>query len=113
MMTQICRINNGPIYHNRAYRERLAQEIESASGKGDILEVLFLLDSLDARNQDSRGFERAQDEYASHARSVAWLESGGLTSAQNVQFRSQQAATLISATVSAMAILALSLIYII
>ena len=100
-------------YHNRAYRERLAQEIESASGKGDILEVLFLLDSLDARNQDSRGFERAQDEYASHARSVAWLESGGLTSAQNVQFRSQQAATLISATVSAMAILALSLIYII
>jgi hypothetical protein len=98
-------------YHNRSYRERLGQEIESASGKGDILEVLFLLDSLDARNQDSSGFERARAEYAGLARSVAWLQSGGLTSAQNVRFRSQQAATLISATVSAMMIVALSLVY--
>jgi hypothetical protein len=100
-------------YHNRAYRERLGQEIETASGKGDIFEVLFLLDSLDARNQDTTGFDRAREEYASHARSVAWLESGGLTSARNVQFKSQQAATLISATVSAMVIVGLSLIYII
>ncbi len=100
-------------YHNRAYRERLGQEIETASGKGDIFEVLFLLDSLDARNQDTTGFDRAREEFASHARSVAWLESGGLTSARNVQFKSQQAATLISATVSAMVIVGLSLIYII
>ncbi len=100
-------------YHNRAYRERLGQEIETASGKGDIFEVLFLLDSLDARNQDTTGFDRAREEYASHARSVAWLESGGLTSARNIQFKSQQAATLISATVSARVIVGLSLIYII
>ena len=100
-------------YHNCAYRERLAQEIESASSNGDFLEVLFLLDSLDARNQDSQGFESAKQEYASHARSVAWLQSGGLTSAENIRFRSQQAATLISSTVSAMMIVTLSLIYII
>jgi hypothetical protein len=100
-------------YHNCAYRVRLAQEIESASSKGDFLEILFLLDSLDARNQDTQGFEDAKQEYASHARTVAWLQSGGLTSAENVRFRSQQAATLISATVSAMMIVALSLIYII
>jgi hypothetical protein len=98
-------------YHNRRYRAQLAQEIEAASGKGNILEILFLLDSLEARNQDVGGFERAEKEYASHARAIAWLQSGGLTSAGNVQFRSQQAATLISATVSAMAIVALSLIY--
>jgi len=100
-------------YHNRSYRKRLAQEIESASGKGSILEILFLLDSLDARNQDVHGFERAEKEYAGHARAIAWLQSGGLTSAGNVRFRSQQAATLISATVSAMTIVALSLVYII
>jgi hypothetical protein len=100
-------------YHNRAYRERLAQEIETASGKGSIPEILFLLDSLDARNQDTKGFERAKQEYVGHGRTIDWLQSGGLTSAQNVQFRSQQAATLISATVSAMTIVALSLIYII
>ncbi len=99
-------------YHNCAYRERLAQEIESASSKGSFLEILFLLDSLDARNQDTQGFERARQEYASHAHTVAWLQSGGLTSAENIRFRSQQAATLISATVSAMTIVALSLIYI-
>ena len=99
-------------YHNCAYRERLAQEIEAASSKGSFLEILFLLDSLDARNQDTKGFERAKQEYVSHAHTVAWLESGGLTSAENIRFRSQQAATLISATVSAMTIVALSLIYI-
>ncbi len=75
--------------------------------------MLFLLDSLEARSQDSVGFERAQSDYASHAHTVAWLQSGGLTSAQNIRFRSQQAATLLSATVSAMTIIALSLIYII
>jgi hypothetical protein len=100
-------------YHNRSYRRRLAQEVESASGKGSILEILFLLDSLDARNQDTSGFERAQQEYAGHARATAWLQGGGLTSAGNIRFRSQQAATLISATVSAVMIVALSLIYII
>ncbi len=99
-------------YHNCAYRERLAKEIESASNKGSFLEILFLLDSLDARNQDAQGFEGAKQEYARHARIVAWLQSGGLTSAENIRFRSQQAATLISATVSAMTIVALSLIYI-
>ena len=100
-------------YHNRSYRARLGQEIETASEKGDILEVLFLLDSLDARSQDSGGFDQARAEYADHARTISWLQSGGLTSAQNIRFRSQQAATLLSATVSAMTIVALSLIYII
>ncbi len=100
-------------YHNRAYRERLAQEIESASGKGSFPEILFLLDSLDARNQDTSGFERAREEYAGHARTIDWLQNGGLTSAENIRFRSQQAATLISATFSAMTIVALSLIYLI
>ncbi len=100
-------------YHNRGYRERLSQEIQSAVGKGSILEILFLLDSLDAREQDARGFENAEQEYASHARAIAWLQSGGLTAARNVEFRSQQAATLISATVSAVMIVALSLIFLI
>jgi len=100
-------------YHNRTYRVRLAEEIGHASSKGDVLELLFLLDSLEARNQDTGGFERAKKEYAGHARVIAWLQGGGLTSPENVQFKSQQAATLISATVSAIAIVTLSLIYVI
>ncbi len=100
-------------YHNLAYRQRLAAEIETSSSKGDILEMLFLLDSLDARHQDTEGFERAKKEYAGHVRTIAWLQGGGLTSAENIRFKSQQAATLISATISAMVIVALSLIYIV
>ena len=100
-------------YHNQTYRERLAAEIKASGGKGDILEMLFLLDSLDARNQDTEGFERAKKEYAGHVRTIAWLQAGGLTSAENIRFKSQQAATLISATISAMTIVALSLIYIV
>ena len=100
-------------FHNRGYRERLAQEIEIASGKGSLLEILFLLDSADARNQDANGFERAVREYAGHARAIDWLQSGGLTAAGNIRFRSQQAATLISATVSALMIVTMSLIYVI
>ena len=83
-----------------------------ASGKGSLLELLFLLDSLEARNQDTKGFGRAKKEYASHARAVAWLEKGGLTSVASIQAKSQQAAALISATISALAIIALSLIYV-
>ena len=100
-------------FHNLAYRERLASEIEASSRKGDILELLFLLDSYDARNQDTEGFARAQKEYAGHVRTIAWLQSGGLTSVENIRFKSQQTATLISATISSLVIVALSLIYIV
>ncbi len=100
-------------YHNRSYRARLSKEIEHASGKGDLLELLFLVDSFEARSQDTEGFKRAEREYAGHARAIAWLQSGGLTSPENIQFKSQQSATLLSATVSALAIVTLSLIYVI
>jgi hypothetical protein len=99
-------------FHNRSYRQRLAQEVETASGKGSIPEVLFLLDSPDARNQDAKGFENALREYAGHARAIDWLQRGGLTAVGNVRFRSQQAATLISATISALMIVTLSLVYV-
>jgi hypothetical protein len=100
-------------FHNRAYRRRLSEEIEGVSSKGDIREMLFLVDSLEARDQDTQGFDRAKMEYAGHERTVAWLRGGGLTSAANVQFKSQQAATLMSATAAAITIIALSLIYVI
>ncbi len=99
-------------YHNRGYRQRLAQEVETASGNGSIPEILFLLDSADAQNQDSKGFESALREYARHTRAIDWLQRGGLTAVGNVRFRSQQAATLISATISAMMIVTFSLIYV-
>ena len=99
-------------YHNRAYRQRLTEEVERAGNKGDLLELLFLVDSLEARTQDADGFQRAQAEFAGHERAIAWLRAGGLTSSENVRLKSQQASTLISATISAVTIVALSLIYV-
>jgi len=98
-------------YHNRQYRGRLARELEGISGKGDLLELLFLIDSMEARSQDNKGFAQAQREYAGLARSVAWLKNGGLTSEAHVRAVGQQGATVISAVLSGAAVVFMTLLY--
>lgn len=99
-------------YHNRSYRARLAKEIEQAAPKGDLRELLFLVDSLEARTQDARGFEQARAEYRGHARGIAWLKSGGLTDRKHVLKKSQQAATIASAVLSGLTGVFLTAIYV-
>lgn len=99
-------------YHNRVYRRQLAQKIEEASEHGDLVELLFLVDSYEAQQQDDQGFMQAQNEYANHARSIAWLQNGGLTSDAYIEAKSQAAATVLSATLSGLAIIALAVIYV-
>jgi len=98
-------------YHNRQYRERLARELEKVGGKGDLLELLFLIDSMDARSQDNKGFAQAQKEYAGLARSSVWLKNGGLTSEAHVRAVGQQGATVISAVLSGVAVVFMTLLY--
>ncbi|MFQ5775917.1 MAG: hypothetical protein ACE5GS_15455 [Kiloniellaceae bacterium] len=99
-------------YHNRAYRTRLAAQLEKAAGKGDLLELLFLVDSLDARTQDANGFSQARAEYADLVQGIAWLEAGGLTTRTNVLAKSRPAATFVSAVISGLTIVFLTLIYV-
>lgn len=98
-------------YHNRQYRERLAQELEGISGKGDLLELLFLVDSMEARSQDNKGFAQAQKEYAGLARATTWLKNGGLTSEAHVRAVAQQGATVISAVLSGAAVVFMTVLY--
>lgn len=98
-------------YHNRPYRVRLTRELEKVSAKGDLLELLFLIDSMEARSQDSTGFAQAQKEYARLARSVAWLKNGGLTSEGHVRSVGRQGATVLSAMFSGAAIVFMTLLY--
>jgi len=100
-------------FHNRAYREQLTEEIERASKHGDLHELQFLVDNLDAQTQDSKGYEKARSEYANLAQAIAWLEDGGLTSPSHVAVKGQQSATIISAMVSGLLIVALTIIYVI
>jgi len=98
-------------YHNRPYRVRLTRELEKVSAKGDLLELLFLIDSMEARSQDNTSFAQAQKEYASLARSVAWLKNGGLTSEGHVRSVGRQGATVLSAMFSGAAIVFMTLLY--
>lgn len=99
-------------FHNRAYRAKLSQEIEKARGNGDLVELLFLVDSLEARDQDTRGFLEARAEYVSLGRTIKWLAEGGLSSKAHVEVKSQHAATIISAVASGLMIVGMTLIYV-
>lgn len=100
-------------FHNRSYRAQLTKQVEQASRKGDLLELHFLVDSLDAQTQDADGYARARTEYANLAQAIAWLEDGGLTAPAHVAEKGQQSATVISAMISGLMIVALAVIYVI
>ena len=100
-------------YHNRAYREKLGKELSRAAENGDLQELLFVMDSLEARSQDTTGYERACKDYAKSAEIIEWLEKGGLTSRAYIQTKSQYASTIVSAVVSGAAIIGLTVLYVV
>ncbi len=99
-------------YHNRAYRQRLASELDRASNSGDLMEILFLIDSMGARSQDTVGFKKARKDYSDCVQGITWLENGGLTSVAYVQAKCQQASTIVAAIISGFTIIGLTLIYV-
>jgi hypothetical protein len=100
-------------FHNRAYKVQLHEEIERASSKGDLMQLQFLVDNMDARAQDIRGYEKARAEHANLVQGITWLEGGGLTAPSRVMEKGQQAATVISAMISGVLIIALTVIYVV
>ncbi|MHA1600186.1 MAG: hypothetical protein ACTSW2_05120 [Alphaproteobacteria bacterium] len=100
-------------FHNRSYRAQLVDEIEQAKKNGNLPELQFLVDNLDAQTQDEEGYKKARAEYANVAQAIVWLEEGGLTSPSYVATKGQQAATIFSAMVSGLAIVVLTVIYVI
>ena len=99
-------------YHNQAYRQCLASELDRASNGGDLMEIFFLVDSMEARTQDTDGFEKARKDYSECVQGITWLENGGLTSVAYVQAKCQHASTIVSAVISGFAIIGLTLIFV-
>jgi len=100
-------------FHNRAYRAQLTEELQRASANGDLVELHFLVDNLDAESQDNEGYEKARAEYANLTQAITWLEEGGLTSPAHVAEKGQQSATVISAMLSGLLIVVLTIVYVI
>lgn len=98
-------------FHNRAYRERLAREVELASGRGDLEHLQFLVDDLDSRTQDEQGFETARREHAETSRVLAWLEAGGMSSPAFVRAKSNQVGSVLAAAISGLMMVVMTLMY--
>ena len=96
-------------FRNRPFRKELAVRFEAASKRGDLAELLGLIDNEQARRQDELGFAQATALFAQNARQIKWLEAGGLTSEANVTRGSGQAGTLMSAILSGMTLIFLTL----
>lgn len=62
-------------YHNRDTRKRIAKAMDEAAEAGRLLEVLGVIDNVDALNTDESRFRDAMNEYAHTSRRLAQLES--------------------------------------
>jgi hypothetical protein len=100
-------------FHNRVYRAQLHTEIERASSNGDLMQLEFLVDNMDAQEQDIHGYEKARTEHANLLQGIAWLEDGGLTAPSRVLEKGQQVATVISAMISGVLIVALTVLHVV
>jgi hypothetical protein len=104
----------GPVvetYRNRVLRSQIAKEVERQAAKGDLAELAALIDSETTRGQDAAGFQKAKARFDHAVREIAWLEAGGLTNRAHVTRGSQQVAMLVSASLSGLGLVTLSLIY--
>ena len=99
-------------YHNRRFRERLRETIQRTVEGGDLSQLLFVVDNIEARDRDKRGFEAARREYAELARHVNWLQQGGLTSRAHVTRMSRNAATAISALLAGVMLVMLTVYHV-
>ncbi len=96
-------------YHNRRYRSQLLAAMTEAAGRGQLRDLLVLLDNPAARGQDAIGFRNARARYFQLAQEIAWLKGGGLTEPANVHRASGQGAVVASAMLSGLGLLLFSL----
>ncbi len=99
-------------FHNRPYRQDLALEIQNAAQKGDLTQLLALIDNTTEKQADEQGYAEARTLYAKAEREIKWLEAGGLTNAKQIARGSGQAAVLLSAILSGMTLVILTLLYV-
>lgn len=97
-------------YHNRPYRQKLAERLQALAERGQLGALLSAADNTAVRERDQTGFERARALFDRCEREIAWLRGGGLTRPEQIRKGSEQAAVLLSSVLSGMALLALTLL---
>ena len=95
--------------HNRPYRQKLAERLQSLAEQGDLGAMLDAADNSKVRDRDDKGFERARHLYERADREIAWLRDGGLTRPEQLRRGSEQASLMLSSMLSGLALLALTM----
>ncbi len=95
-------------FHNRLYREELLKAVSRRAEQGDLKELSALINNPGARQQDVEGFARAQAYYQQIVNEMKWLEAGGLTNRQHVMRGSRHVSTIISAVLSGIGLIVLT-----
>jgi hypothetical protein len=98
-------------YRNRPYRKRLADEIARLVERGELGLLGVLFDNPEAIRADERGFAVARAQYQQAGHRISWLEQGGLSGPDNVQRVSRQAASIVSAVLSGLMLVVLTVFY--
>lgn len=97
--------------HNTQTKEKLHKMLNHAVETGSLVEVLAAVDDPAARKEDEDGFEKAKDDYARKLREMTWLESGGLTSDQHIANQTKNWATAISALLSGLIVMVVTIFF--
>ena len=96
-------------FHNRVYRSELAKAVAELAGEGDLQKLANLADDGSVRRQDTAGFAQAQAQFQQTVHEIQWLQAGGMTNRAHVMRGSQQLSTVVSAALSGLALIILTL----
>ena len=100
-------------FHNRQVSERIRKRVDRVGAQGDPMALLEILDNLDEIQADKIGFAKAKREYGALENSIAWLSDGGMASPEYLAPRRSQAATFVSAVLSGLTVVAMTILYVV
>jgi len=99
-------------YHNRKTREKADQRVQRAVDNASLIELVNAADDPETRRRDASGFQSAQHEYEQIKQEIAWLEDGGLTSDANVARATRNVATAVSALMSGLGLVLMTVAFV-
>jgi len=98
--------------HNVKTKEKLHKQLNRGVEAGSLPDMLAAIDDPETRQEDAHGFEAAQREYAANLREISWLEGGGLNSPENIAQATRGWATAISALLSGLVVMLVTIFYV-
>ncbi len=95
-------------YHNRVKRRELEREIPRLVRQGNLIELARLLDNVEERAKDQRGFDEACDQWRDAAREIKEIQTGIDDRDDKVAKTAQQVAALVSVAIALVTIVILA-----